>query len=382
MSNPLSPTTPAPRRKMGPVKAVLAMLGVNAAVFLTLLVPVELIFGTWVRPMGLSDIRRFSVPVGARFDFDASSLYDGPAGTLTHYTRDEWGLRGTHQTLADIDVVTIGGSTTEQRYLDDTKTWQTVAQDELRRAGRPLVIANAGVDGQSTVGHLFDFDFWFPLLPEMRPRIFVFYVGANDVMRRDDRAAFDAALDAQDWRVRSATFQLIRTVRNNLRARSVGVYHGRMRPLTADDFTETGRLTDEQREAIANRMIAGFLQNVERLRQHVADRGALPVFMTQTAYAWTGDWAAPARGVKDTVAIYGVTANYADVAYLHRQLNHRLIQDRDERQVTCFDLAHDVAFELPDFYDYLHNTPAGATKIGGYLASRLLTVEAPDRKAR
>lgn len=358
------------------------ILGVNAGIFLLLLVPVELVFGTWIRPMGLSDIRRFSVPVGARFDFDTAGLYDGPGGATTHYTRDEWGLRGSHTTLAEIDVVTVGGSTTEQRYLDDTKTWQAVAQDALRRAGRPLVIANAGVDGQSTVGHRFDFDFWFPLLGEMRPRAFVFYVGANDVLRRDDRATFDGALDAQNWRVRSATFQLLRTVRNNLRARAVGVFHGRMRALTADDYTDEGRLTPAQREAISARMNDGFIENVERLRQHALALGAAPVFMTQTAYAWTGDWAAPPRGLKETVAIHGVTANYADVSFLHRALNRRLMQYCQERQVVCFDLAHDVSFAVQDFYDYLHNTPAGATKIGQYLADRLMTVDLPGREPR
>ena len=174
---------------------------VNIGVLLFLLVPVELIFGTWVRPMSLSDLKRFSIPVGTTFEFDTSALYTGGPRNPIEYTRDEWGLRGTHGLPKNVDVLTVGGSTTEQRYLDDLATWQEVARRELQQQGRPLVLANAGVDGQSTIGHAFDFTYWFPLVPDLQPRVILFYVGANDVLRSERRSEFDSGLDAQSWRV-------------------------------------------------------------------------------------------------------------------------------------------------------------------------------------
>jgi hypothetical protein len=133
---------------------------------------------------------------------------------MATYTRDAWGLRGSAETLKEIDIVTVGGSTTDQRYLDDGTTWQSVAERELRAAGRPLVLTNAGVDGQSSVGHAFNFRYWFPLLHGLQPRIVLFYVGINDVLKGEDREDFDRSVDASSWRTKSVLFQFYKVGRN------------------------------------------------------------------------------------------------------------------------------------------------------------------------
>ena len=48
---------------------VLSNLGLVAL----LLIPIELVFGNWVRPFGLSDLRRFSIPSGVTYTFDSTS---------------------------------------------------------------------------------------------------------------------------------------------------------------------------------------------------------------------------------------------------------------------------------------------------------------------
>ena len=42
-----------------------------------------------------------------------------------------------------------------------------------------------------------------------------------------------------------------------------------------------------------------------------------------------------------------------------------------EGLATCLDLAAELRFEPGDFYDYEHNTPQGARKIGQWLAGKL-----------
>ena len=356
------------------IRSALKLVAINVAVLAGLLIPIELIFGNWIRPMSLSDLKRFSIPINIGFEFDTSTLYSGGPRNPIRYTRDQWGLRGSYQSLREVDVVTVGGSTTDQRYLDDAATWQAVAQRELQRKGQPLIFANAGVDGQSTVGHVFNFQYWFPLMQDLRPRAVLFYFGINDVLRHQERGDYDGRVDATSWRVRSATYQFIRTVRDNMRARNVRVWHGRMRPLTADDFTEQGLLTPEQRQAVTRQVADNILAKIEVLRANVETIGAAPVFVTQTAYAWNADRATP-RGLKETVTVHGYTMNYADVAYLHQGVNRRLLDYCKERGIVCFDLASDVKFDVADYYDYTHNTPRGAEKIGHYLADRLLQVQ-------
>lgn len=367
----------SPTKKGSLLGTVLRVVLVNAVMFLLLLVPVELVFGNWVRSVTLSDLKRFSIPIDAKFEFDVSELYPWTPGTLITSSRDRWGLRGDYGgDLARVDVLTLGGSTTDQRYIDDSATWQTIMQRRLAELGRPLTVANAGVDGQSTLGHLFNFEFWFPLLTDLHPKVMLTYTGINDVMRHSGRDQFDARVDANQWRFKSATFQLYRTFRDNMRARDTRVWHGRMRHLADDDFTTTGLLNDAQRAEVSGQLTGSFMRNIELLRQHVTQAGSLPVFVTQTAYAWNGDHRPP-RGVKETAVIYGLTVNYADVAYLHQAVNRALLAYCDERRVTCFDLASDVVFEEQDYYDYLHNSPAGAAKIGRYLADRLAALDLP-----
>lgn len=366
--------TMEPRQPRPLLVRAAGVLLINILVLLVLLIPIELIFGNWIRPIGLTDLKRFSIPVDVSFDFDVSNLYTGSPRNPIKSSRDQWGLRGDYGTLADVNILTIGGSTTDQRYLDDQATWQAAAERELERLGRPLKIANAGVDGQSSVGHLFDFQYWFPLLTDLRPQVMLYYTGANDVLRHATRDRYDARVDASTWRFKSATFQLYRTFRDNMRARDVRVWHGRMHPTTEDDFTDKGMLTDDERRDIASQMTSIFLTNIEQLTRHTLEAGAVPIYVTQTAFAWNADQEPP-RGLKETVHIYGTEMNYADVAFLHQSANRGLMDYCARERLTCLDLASDVRFGVEDYYDYLHNTPAGAEKIGRYLATRIAALD-------
>jgi lysophospholipase L1-like esterase len=342
---------------------------VNCALAAILLVVFELVFGNWVRPLGVRDLRRFSIPVNVQYEMEA--LYSRERGAQIKYSRDKWGLRGNYGQLSDIDVLTIGGSTTDQRYLDDSETWQAYAEHRLKQRGIQLVFANAGVDGQSTIGHLFSFRYWFPVLQELHPKIVLFYLGINDVLQPADRGDFDAKVDATSWRVRSVTWQMLKTIRGNLLARQVHATHGVKPELSEYDFTSVGRLRRERQLALAQELGDRFVANVARLREHVVVMGAIPIFVTQTAYAWNSGAGTP-RGVDRTIMSSGEEMNFADVSVVHQIMNERLLDYCASENLTCFDLATEVRFEDNDFYDFLHTTPTGAERIGTYIADKLV----------
>jgi hypothetical protein len=130
----------------------IVLLGVGVIVL-------ELVFGSWFHP---NPIKRLNLVRDYQRHYDATLLYAGATDIM--YTRDEWGLRGRYPALNDIDIVTLGGSATDQRYISDGKTWQDVMAREFAREGRHVSVVNAGVDGQSTLGHIKDFDWWFPTI--------------------------------------------------------------------------------------------------------------------------------------------------------------------------------------------------------------------------
>lgn len=130
--------------------------------------------GGWDNTLRLNLIR------SGTYNYPVSDFYKWPTPTV-RYVRDRYGLRDDCASPAAIDILTVGGSTTDQRYLAQQSTYQAVMERELTRAaGRKVCVSNAGVDGHSTYGHLVAFHDWFPLIPGLKPKFFVFYIGVND----------------------------------------------------------------------------------------------------------------------------------------------------------------------------------------------------------
>ena len=67
------------------------------------------------------------------FDADVSlltklnNLYDS-YNDYINYSRDQYGLRGKYDSVNNIDIITIGVSTSGQRYIADSLTFQRVLQ--------------------------------------------------------------------------------------------------------------------------------------------------------------------------------------------------------------------------------------------------------------
>ena len=92
--------------------------------------------------------------------------------------RNEFGLRDSCDSIKDIEILTIGGSTTDQRYVPFKFTYQSIIEQRLKEVDRNFgCVSNAGVDGHSTWGHLFSFEKWFPLIPNLKPNFIILYIG-------------------------------------------------------------------------------------------------------------------------------------------------------------------------------------------------------------
>ena len=89
----------------------------------------EIIFGSWLFGPSYGN---FLIPRNIVRAFDTTGLY--ASGGVIHYTRDEHGLRGNYNKLADIDFLTIG------QYLQPAPRHAPIARfvtpdefDEYRR---------------------------------------------------------------------------------------------------------------------------------------------------------------------------------------------------------------------------------------------------------
>lgn len=98
-----------------------------------------------------------------------------------NYSRNSLGFRGTEpvDSIHKLNsIITIGGSTTECRFLSDSTTWPFLLGEHLKDSIPNLWLNNAGIDGHSTFGHLL-------LLKEyvlkLKPKYVLFLTGVNDV---------------------------------------------------------------------------------------------------------------------------------------------------------------------------------------------------------
>ena len=101
------------------------------------------------------------------------------------YTRDANGYRGWQSNSDNRKLIlAIGGSTTDERYVSDDETFTESLENILSKKGfSEIDVINAGVDGQSTFGHLFSLIEWHEKIfsnYKNDTELVLFYLGVND----------------------------------------------------------------------------------------------------------------------------------------------------------------------------------------------------------
>jgi lysophospholipase L1-like esterase len=338
---------------------------VNLAILTALLALVELVMGTWIFGPNLGSL---NIHTNVQFAITGSPYY--PPGTVAHYRRDRYGLRGDYGgDPARITLLTVGGSTTAEVTVGEGDTWSDALARGLRGQGKSVTIANAGVDGHSTVGHIKSFDAWFAKIPGLRPRYIVFLVGVNDRGVAPDAVSGPDSLvnDTAYKRARafvennSAIVRLARTLRGWIAARRIGVHHGSGGRETEDSKWVPAPLPADLAERL-HASVEAYGRRLRVLHARALAFGATPIYVTQI----NGDGRI-IGGVVHEIEGSGGGRIFAELALY----NAELLRFCAEVRAHCADLAAELKFGPGDFYDAVHTTPQGSRKIGEYLAGKL-----------
>ena len=159
---------------------------VNILLLVIFTILLELIFGNWLVK---NKINQLNIPKNIKTIYKLNGLYKFDDDKI-YYTRDKWGFRGNYDDISNIHILTIGGSTTDQKYISENYTFQDVIRDEFSKDNKKINVVNAGIDGQSTYGHIKNFDLWFNNIPNLNVEYYLFYIGVNDFYIEED-AYFD-----------------------------------------------------------------------------------------------------------------------------------------------------------------------------------------------
>jgi hypothetical protein len=348
------------------LRAVLRVVAINVLVLLGCALLIELVFGEWFGGDGLATL---NVQRNIEIRYSAAGLYPGAGEVI--YRRDRFGLRGPYGgDPAKIELLTLGGSTTNQIYLPEEQGWQAKMAEAFALLGRKLVWASAAIDGQSTRGHIEALDLWLPKIPGLKPKWALAYIGLNDLLvdgssNADALKRFPSV--QHHIRRKSALYRLGRTASGWLAANRGRMVHQKT------DFASLQWTTAPSREdwaAERAQALAAYDARLDELIDRIRALGAQPILVTQTR----GDWRKRPEGVMEG-AVHGKgEPNGLDVQMLLALFNARTLAACQRKGALCVDLAGKLEFKPDDFYDFLHNTPQGALKVGRFLADELKDV--------
>ena len=236
-----------------------------------------------------------------------------------------------------------------------------------------VVVGNAGVDGQSSVGHIKNFDWWFPDVPGLEPKYVLLYVGLNDFYVREG-SRYDNLLRSEDptfrgrLREHSAIYGLVRTLHGMYLAM---VGHGIGHEAVNYDSVEwTREPLQRSHVRLMGERLADYKARLDILISRIEAFGSSPILVVQPErrYRFTDG---VVEGISRQSLYQGVPINGVDQYRMMIALNEITLSTCEERGGLCVDLSTPTLWEDGDFYDYSHMTPAGAEKVGQYLFEEL-----------
>jgi lysophospholipase L1-like esterase len=317
---------------------------------------------------------RIVLPVHRKYHF--SHEQTTKLDPITTHTKNALGFRGPdppRDFARRLTLVTIGGSTTECLFLSDGKTWTDVLARRLAGSWPDAWLNNAGLDGQSTYGHLIllrDF------IVSLKPKIAVFLIGVNDI-EREDLTTYDQSL-APSWTrwQKAGVFledhlELVSLAHNVLRmARTSyrGFGHSEL------DLTRLTRLEDDPKTTAATlaQQDAPLRHYAERLNAIIdlcRTNGIEPVFVTQPVLY--GDARDPVTGVDlALIQVRGAINGRLQwrVLEMYNDATRRVAASRG---VLLVDAAHEMPKDSRLYYDLMHFTNDGAAHLGNVIADHL-----------
>ena len=334
--------------------------------FLSLgILALEFRYGNWRQDNGL-------IRLGVQRNIDVVSEDEAITPPhIIHYKRDANGLRGPFKDVRSLDLLTVGGSTTDQVELSEGETWQDVLAEHFHSDGKEIQIANGGIPGQSVYGHVRNFKLWYSKIPEIHAKYVLAYVGINDICVDPDFFE-DYMAEGKNWKTlfkkRSALYLIYRKIRGSI------LYFRSQRYTTDEPESTELKWTNQPRVKnpgpVFEDNVKAYKKRIRRLLQRIREFHSIPIFVTQRTYSYFQS-NGKVTGVDRKDLCHDAFINGVDEYYLMNLFNQATLDMCREEKLTCFDLAKEVEFVQDDFYDLMHNTPSGSKKIGDYLYTKL-----------
>lgn len=358
-----------------------------------------------LRTVGPRESRYAVLPPGLRRESDPDPrLLPGIAGRA-RFTVNSLGLRGSElpEDSSVLRILVVGGSTTENVYLDDAETWTGLLERRLDPlpGGRRVWVGAAGRGGMNARDHVVQVRRLLEQLPRM-DRVVVL-AGVNDLtvalaqadtfrappplsdsvaVLAQERRAFaivpgrlhESAANAPGtpWYKRTAVWQLLRRLRARAAARDERAsLQQDTRAENVQRWREARQRATRSRDALPalGPALAEYRRNLEAIATIGAARGVPVTFLTQPAL-----WRADLDGVATRLLWFGGVGDFqrrpvdeyytpAALAAALETFNRTLLEVCAAHRLDCLDLDARIPRTTEFFFDDVHFTERGATAV-------------------
>ena len=282
-----------------------------------------------------------------------------------HYKKDEFGFRGRTKEISDIDILVFGGSTTDERYLNLEDTWTEKLEYYLQKNNQYRVdVVNAGIDGQSTFGHIWNFDNWINKIENFNTKYIIFYIGIND----NSHSGFYDLDDETDLNLKQ---KIIFLVKNNnaflyeifkIYLKFKIKFNIDMNPGHQNlEFNKTNyELINLNKKNLNTEFASIYKKNLEKLINLTNKIGAKPIFITQRTMRW----------YEENGEIFNLKNTKSYESEVQRK--NVILNFCEDNNIFCINIFDKFEMKEDDTYDGVHLNPKGANKVAKMIADEII----------
>lgn len=294
------------------------------------------------------------------------------------HSKNSLGFRGPEKPLEwnkYFTIFTVGGSTTECRYLSDGRTWSDNLYKKLSDSVSRIWLNNAGFGGHSSFGHLVLLQDY---IIKLRPNMVIMLVGINDVAR-DDLSLSDkfsmkgtygsiASFFTKNSELANLLANIVRVKRaksNHLVDTYVDLHKSKFDTLTVPEEVIQRKIKMHEKDWLPD-----YKKRLDSIVKISRINGIDPVLVTQPALCGEGiDSLTSADLEKHRVYDNVNGLEWWKIMEKYNDVTRRVAL---ENSVFLIDLARTMPKSSLYFYDLVHFTNEGALKVSEIIYSELL----------
>lgn len=306
-----------------------------------------------------------------------NSILKGVDAKIIH-TKNSLGLRGSKPPKdfdAALTIVAVGGSTTEGFYLSDGKTWPEILEKKLKPDFPSIWINNAGLDGQSSWGHLILLKDY---LAKLKPKVVIFYCGLNDVglsaMNRYDDPSIGKEENLLKRAVKflSIKSQLVSCLSNlylYFSYKKTGITHGNLDLKTAQRLP-VSKATKEELVSKEKEKAKEYALRLSQLARESRKNNIEPVFVSQAALCQKAKDKSSGSELGE-LKIENKFLNCETFGEVLTIYNQAMAETAKKEKVFFIDAQKLMPADSAYYYDFFHFNNAGAQAFAEILSAPL-----------